>query len=185
LACAPSRTTELGHSVRRTAGKCVSERMAEVSLPSSANVEPKSLARKCAVTWRSWLLQCFALQRAEESHVEQGPRVTYAATVQVAFSAQPISCVLHVRRSGRFATEGLSCSSARSAQTVVIVPAMPPPLGFTSSSHSLILSWAGAYELITATNVAGPYLPATGASSPMTNQFLDPQRFFQLRILPP
>lgn len=71
---------------------------------------------------------------------------------------------------------------ARILPTGEIVPAVPPPLGFTRSSNSLILSWSGDYELVTATNVTGPYVPVPGAASPLTNTFTDPQRYFRLRL---
>jgi hypothetical protein len=70
---------------------------------------------------------------------------------------------------------------ARMLPTGEIVPGGPPSLGFTWTSNSLILSWAGDCELVTATNVTGPYVPMPGASSPLTNIFTDPERYFRLR----
>jgi hypothetical protein len=66
-----------------------------------------------------------------------------------------------------------------------IVPGVLPPIAFTKTSNMLILSWSGAYELLTASNLAGPYLPVPGASSPSTNLTTDPERFFRLRALGP
>lgn len=74
---------------------------------------------------------------------------------------------------------------ARMLPTGEIAPAVPPPLSFTRSSDGLVMSWGGDYELVTATNVAGPYSPATGLSSLLTNRFLDSQRFFKLRVPAP
>ena len=71
---------------------------------------------------------------------------------------------------------------ARILPTGEIVPGVPPPLGFTRTSNSLILSWSGDYELVTATNLTGPYVPIPGASSPLTNTLTDPQRYFRLRL---
>ena len=71
---------------------------------------------------------------------------------------------------------------ARIQPTGEIVPGVLPPLGFTRSPEGLILSWSGDYELVTATNVMGPYLPILGASSPFTNTLTDPQRYFRLRL---
>ena len=70
---------------------------------------------------------------------------------------------------------------ARMLPTGEIVPGVPPPLGFTRTSNSLTLSWSGDYELVTATNLTGPYIPVAGASSPLTHTFTDPQRYFRLR----
>jgi hypothetical protein len=70
---------------------------------------------------------------------------------------------------------------ARVLTTGEIVPGIPPPVAFTNTSAELILSWAGDYyQLVSATNVLGPYLAVPGASSPFTNAFTDPQRFFRL-----
>ena len=66
-----------------------------------------------------------------------------------------------------------------------LVPAMPPPLAFTSHSRELVLSWKGGYQLLTSTNVSGPYLPLPAARAPFTNTFSDPQRFFRLGFPPP
>jgi hypothetical protein len=71
---------------------------------------------------------------------------------------------------------------ARMLPTGELVPGVPPPLGFVRTSDSVVLSWNGDYQLITATNVTGPYVPVTGASSPLTNTFTEPQRYFQLRL---
>jgi hypothetical protein len=76
---------------------------------------------KCGVTGRSWLLQCFALQRAEESHVEQGPRVTYSATVQVALSVRAYPCVMHARQGQADLRRKPSRSSASSQSKVVLM----------------------------------------------------------------
>jgi hypothetical protein len=74
---------------------------------------------------------------------------------------------------------------ARMLPTGEIVPGVPPALGFTRTSNSLILSWPGDFELVTATNVTGPYVPIPGASSPLTIAFTDPQRYFRLRLPSP
>jgi hypothetical protein len=66
-----------------------------------------------------------------------------------------------------------------------IVPGVPPPLGFTRTSNSLILSWVGDYQLVTATNLNGPYVLVPGTSSPFTNTLAEPQRYFRLRLAPP
>jgi len=70
---------------------------------------------------------------------------------------------------------------ARILSTGEIVPAARPPLSFAPSSGKLVLSWTGNYQLVTAINVNGPYTLVPGASSPYTNSFVDPQRFFRLK----
>jgi hypothetical protein len=62
-----------------------------------------------------------------------------------------------------------------------IVPAAPPSITFARASNKLVLSWTGDYQLRTATNIAGPFVNVVGATSPYTNSFNDPQRYFELR----
>jgi len=51
----------------------------------------------------------------------------------------------------------------------------------THSSNNMVISWSGNYQLLSSTNVAGPYTVVNGATSPYTNFFNEPQRFFILR----
>jgi hypothetical protein len=69
---------------------------------------------------------------------------------------------------------------AQILSTGEIVPAAPPPLAFTRSPGALVLSWTGDYQLLSATNVTGPYDPIPGATTPFTNPFVGPQHFFRL-----
>jgi hypothetical protein len=62
-----------------------------------------------------------------------------------------------------------------------VVPSVPPSITFTRSANQLVLSWQGNYQLYSSTNVAGFFTPVAGATSPYTNSFTEPQRFFQLR----
>ena len=57
-----------------------------------------------------------------------------------------------------------------------------PKLGFNHSpiSTNLVLSWVGMYHLQSATNVAGPFVTVTNATSPYTNSMSAPQEFFRL-----
>jgi hypothetical protein len=70
---------------------------------------------------------------------------------------------------------------ARMLPTGELVPAVLPPLALANIGERLVISWPGGYQLLTATNVSGPYSPIPEAQSPFTNTFEDPQRFFQLR----
>jgi len=70
---------------------------------------------------------------------------------------------------------------ARILNTGEIVPVARPTLSFSRSAHGMVISWSGNYQLVTSTNVAGAYVPITGATSPYTVSFTDPRRFFQLR----
>ena len=54
-------------------------------------------------------------------------------------------------------------------------------LAFSATREGVVLRWNGTDILQTATIVTGPYVDVTGASSPRTNRFSDPQRFFRLR----
>jgi hypothetical protein len=62
-----------------------------------------------------------------------------------------------------------------------VVPGPRPVLGLTRSSGGMVFSWSGDYQLLTSTNVLGPYAPISGATSPYTNSFNEPSRFFLLR----
>jgi hypothetical protein len=72
---------------------------------------------------------------------------------------------------------------ARILSTGEVVPAMPPTLQSTRYSSSLVLTWPGGYQLLSATNVTGPYAPVNGAASPWTNTFSKPREFFKLQGL--
>jgi len=55
-----------------------------------------------------------------------------------------------------------------------------PRLSFTRDGNNLILSWTGSYTLMSATNVAGPYVDVSGATSPYTNSTASGTKFFGL-----
>jgi hypothetical protein len=59
-----------------------------------------------------------------------------------------------------------------------------PPLSFTVqpvASSSLVFSWPfGALQ--SASNIAGPWNPVSGASSPFTNASSEPQQFYRVRL---
>ena len=74
---------------------------------------------------------------------------------------------------------------ARILSTGEIIPAVLPPLASTRNPDALILSWTGDYQLLSATNVTGPYVPIPGATNPFTNAFFGPQRFFRLGLIAP
>jgi hypothetical protein len=62
-----------------------------------------------------------------------------------------------------------------------VVPGDSASLAFMRSTNGMVLNWSDNFELLTATNLAGPFMPVTGATSPYTNSFTGPQRFFYLR----
>jgi hypothetical protein len=70
---------------------------------------------------------------------------------------------------------------AQILSTGEVVPASRPTLISSSSGSTLVLTWSGNYQLVSATNVSGPYLPVSGATSPWTNRFTKPQEFFRLQ----
>jgi hypothetical protein len=82
---------------------------------------------------------------------------------------------------------GLSAGNypAKILSTGEIVPTLVPPLAYTSNPDALILSWTGNYQLQSATNVVGPWNPIPGATSPFTNAFVGPQRYFRLGLSAP
>ena len=73
--------------------------------------------------------------------------------------------------------------SARILATGEVVPgpASAPTLGMTRSSNRMVMSWTGNYQLWSSTNLSGPYTAINGATSPYTNSFTGPRRFFYLR----
>jgi hypothetical protein len=50
-----------------------------------------------------------------------------------------------------------------------------------SQRTNLVFGWAGSYTLQSATNVTGPYVDLTSATSPYTNNVGAPRQFFRLR----
>jgi hypothetical protein len=71
---------------------------------------------------------------------------------------------------------------ARILSTGEVVPASAPVLQTTLTGNQFVLSWSGNYQLLTATNVLGPYQAIPGATSPYTNDTRTaPQRFFMLQ----
>jgi hypothetical protein len=72
---------------------------------------------------------------------------------------------------------------ARILATGEVVPVAPPTLQSSRSGNQLVLTWpSGSYQLLSSTNVTGPYQPVSGATSPYTiNMRTDPQRFFRLQ----
>ena len=62
-----------------------------------------------------------------------------------------------------------------------IVPAPRPTLQSVHTGSALVFTWPSNYQLLSATNINGPYIPVSGASSPWTNLFLKPQEFFRLQ----
>lgn len=71
--------------------------------------------------------------------------------------------------------------AAQILSTGEIVPGQSPTLAMERIPNGLVLTWPGDYQLTSATNVAGPYLPVSGASSPWTNSISAPQQFFMLQ----
>jgi hypothetical protein len=62
-----------------------------------------------------------------------------------------------------------------------VVPAAGSRIAVSSYPGNMVISWSGNYQLLSSTNVMGPYTVITGATSPYTNSFNEPQRFFRLR----
>jgi hypothetical protein len=75
--------------------------------------------------------------------------------------------------------------SARILATGEVVPSIRPSIAFMRSAKQLVLSWPGSYQLYSSTNVAGFFTVEANATSPYTNSFNEPQKFFQLRSAGP
>jgi hypothetical protein len=64
---------------------------------------------------------------------------------------------------------------------LVVTPPAPPVIGkFSVSGGGFNLTWTGSGQLLRSTNVAGPYLPVTGAASPYYEPATNQQVFFRL-----
>jgi uncharacterized repeat protein (TIGR01451 family) len=65
----------------------------------------------------------------------------------------------------------------------VVTTVIPKPvLGYAIDGRYLVLTWTGPWSLLSATNVSGPYLPVSGASSPYrVDTRLAQQQFFRLQ----
>jgi hypothetical protein len=71
--------------------------------------------------------------------------------------------------------------SIPSSAATLTVSGSPPILTATLVGQKVVITWAGSYPLLSATNVTGPYTVVTGATSPYTNNPpLASRRFFGL-----
>jgi hypothetical protein len=70
---------------------------------------------------------------------------------------------------------------AQLLSTGELVPAPRPTLLSAHSGSALVLTWPSGYQLLSATNINGPYTSVSGATSPWTNLFSKPQEFFRLQ----
>jgi hypothetical protein len=71
--------------------------------------------------------------------------------------------------------------NARILSTGEVVPIPPPTLQAMRIGSALVLTWPSGFQLLSATNVTGPYTPVTGATSPRTNALNKPREFFRLQ----
>jgi len=70
---------------------------------------------------------------------------------------------------------------AQLLSTGELVPASRPTLQSARYGSGLVLSWPSGYQLLSSTNLNGPYAPVSGASSPWTNSFNKRQEFFRVQ----
>jgi hypothetical protein len=77
--------------------------------------------------------------------------------------------------SGNYAVQLLS--------TGELVPVAQPTLQSARYGSALVLTWPTGYQLLSATNITGPYTPVSGATSPRTNSFSKPREFFKVQGL--
>jgi hypothetical protein len=78
---------------------------------------------------------------------------------------------------------GTNSYSAKILYTGEVVPnqVITPGVTYSKQGNNLVMSWPSGWSLESATNVAGPYSPVMGATSPYTNDMThDQQRFFRL-----
>jgi hypothetical protein len=78
----------------------------------------------------------------------------------------------------KWAVSGGGFAYQRTTAPVVVTPSV---LELEALPNEVVLSWTNsAFGLQSATNVAGPFLTISGASSPFTNSTSSSQRFFRL-----
>jgi hypothetical protein len=70
---------------------------------------------------------------------------------------------------------------AQILSTGEVVPGALPSLLASRTGSTLVLTWPGNYQLLSATNTAGPWTPVAGASSPWTASRSKPAEFFRLQ----
>lgn len=70
---------------------------------------------------------------------------------------------------------------AQLLSTGELIPVARPTLQAARTGSALVFTWPGNFQLLSATNVAGPYATVSGATSPWTNYFTQPQQFFRLQ----
>jgi hypothetical protein len=72
---------------------------------------------------------------------------------------------------------------ARILSTGEVVPVPAPTLQSARYGTKLVLTWPSGFQLLSATNVTGPYTAVGGATSPWTNSLPKPREFFRLQGL--
>ncbi len=71
---------------------------------------------------------------------------------------------------------------AQMLPTGEVVPVAAPILQSSRLGNQFVLTWRGNFQLLSASNVIGPYQLISGAASPCTNDLQTaPQRFFMLQ----
>jgi hypothetical protein len=116
-----------------------------------------------------------------------GQVVNASATIALTAN-QKYNIIMEYAENTGVASAHLSWSSASQVKQIIpqiqLYPTLgtvAPTIGASVSGTNLVLTWSGAFTLQSATNVAGPYGPVPGATSPHTNSLTsDPQRFFRL-----
>jgi hypothetical protein len=74
---------------------------------------------------------------------------------------------------------GANGSVTSSPATLTLLTSRPT-LTATLLGNNVVITWTGPYPLLSATNVTGPYVPVSGATSPYTNSSPSSRRFFGL-----
>lgn len=84
-------------------------------------------------------------------------------------------------------TNGYQLVPTYSGAIVVSAPVVNPiPISIQTTGGQLVMAWTnGVFSLQSSTNVDGPYVDVSGASSPYTNTSSSSQMFFRLHYLAP
>ena len=112
------------------------------------------------------------------------PGATYSWTGPNGFSStnqNPAILKASTNAAGLFSVTAVmgGCASVPATTTVTVNP--PASVSVQASARNVILSWLGG-TLQSATNVSGPWVDVSGATSPRTNPAAAAQGFYRLRL---
>ena len=141
-----------------------------LSLPGGACVI--GFAKSSSVTWSNQAM--LTIEHWNDSRFGGGTDQVFFGTNAAGLTAQQVSQIQFHNPGG---TAGFFPATILSTGEIVPASILEP----SRISNGLVIQWGNGATLQTGTNVAGPYQDVVGATSPYTNLFTGPQRYFRLR----